>query len=485
MQRLSPTDMAFLMMERRHMPLHVGALALYRPPAGAPPDFAAQLAERLRQSTRVASPFDLRPLKRWGLSFWDNDASFDLSQHFVHLALPRPGRIRELLAMCSRVHSAHLDRAYPLWRMYLIEGLEDGRIATFFKIHHSVVDGMAGMRLLLKSMSPDPEESATLPPVWENPPRRVATNLPLPPAAASSAGVLTALSQSRMSTVLALFGQLRDTWRDYREGNAQVVSSIQAPRSLLNQPISASRRFAAQSYSMARIKRITAAVGSTTNDVILALCAAALRSYLAALGALPERPLVAVVPVSIRCDEGESGNEVSFALVNLATHLADPLARLRAIQGCMDYYKARFRQMTPAELQAYSVAQLIPGAINMLARFNSERVPANLVISHVPGPRQDMYWQGCRLEGIYPASLVLDGFALNITAISRHDFVDFGLIACRRTLPGMQRLLDDIENGLAELEAALGGDERPAVSRGRSRRQRARAERGLDREAAE
>src|SRR5688572_25810397 len=167
MKRLSPMDALFLLLERRHQPLHVGALTLYEPPPGAPPDFAGQLADRLRQSTVAAPPFNRRLVTRLGVSWWDEDEDFDLAHHFVHMSLPKPGRIRELLAMASRVHCAHLDRAYPLWRTYLIEGLEDGRIATYSKIHHALVDGVAGIRLMIKSMSNNREESEGMPPPWE------------------------------------------------------------------------------------------------------------------------------------------------------------------------------------------------------------------------------------------------------------------------------------------------------------------------------
>ncbi|MGH8542021.1 MAG: WS/DGAT domain-containing protein, partial [Stenotrophobium sp.] len=257
-------------------------------------------------------------------------------------------------------------------------------------------------------------------------------------------------------SVPAVLHHLRSRYHDYRAKHPDLVTSFQAPRCILNQPISGSRTFAAQSYSTARIKAVGQALDATTNDVVLAMCATALRRYLIDLGALPDKPLVAVVPVSIRRDDGVEGNEVTFALVNLGTHLADPLERFKLIKKSMDYNKDRFRQMTPTQLLAYSVAMLAPGAMKTLAGLDRKTVIANVVISHVPGPRQPMYWQGCLLEGVYPASLLLDGFALNITLVSRHDAVDFGLIACRRTLPGVQRLMDDLEDALIELEAAAG-----------------------------
>ncbi len=449
MRRLSPVDMAFLRLERRHQPLHVGALALFSPPPGSTPDFAARLAERLNQSQLARSPFDRRPLSRFGRFYWEDDPHFDLAHHFVHLALPRPGRIRELLAMVSRVHSAHLDRAYPLWRVYLIEGLEDGRIATYMKIHHSVVDGVSGIRLLIKSMADDARVSAQMPPTWE-----VGSGEQSTPVLAKALSGLEKL-KVQAASIPPVVRQLRETLRDARIHHPDLVTSLRAPRSILNQRITASRRFAAQSYSTGRIKAVGQALGATTNDVVLAMCAGALRRYLTDLGALPERPLVAGVPVSLHRDreQAQPGNEIAFMLVNLATHLDDPLQRFAAIKASVDYSKARFACMSQAELLAYSLAMLAPGVARLVGGW--ENMPINVVISHVPGPRQPMYWQGCQLDGLYPVSLLLDGLALNITLVSRQDKVDFGLIACRRTLPSVQRLLDHLQEALEALEAAV------------------------------
>lgn len=450
MRKLSPLDTMFLLLERRNAPFHVGALGLFRPPEGAPPDFAAKLAERLRQSTHAASPFDRRLAGHLGIDFWEEDANFDLGHHFVHLALPKPGRIRELLAMVSRVHSALLDRSYPLWRTYLIEGLEDGRIAVYTKIHHSVVDGIAGIRLMLKSMSPDALTSASMPPPWAIKPSRERSTLQVPAVAGFRA--LIGLARQGRHSIPAVFGQIKHAFKDFRAHHPDLVTSFQAPHSIFNQHITGSRRFAAQSYSTARIKAVGTKLGGTTNDVVLALCSGALRRYLTDMNELPDEPLIAAVPVSTRCDDGEDGNEVAAALVNLATHLDDPLKRFKVIKGSMDYNKERFRQMSPAQLLAYTAAMLAPGLLTYLPGI--KHTVANIIISHVPGPREPMYWQGCLLEGIYPASILLNGFALNITLISRHDAVDFGLLACRRTVPQMQRLLTYIEDSLVELESA-------------------------------
>ena len=458
LRRLSIVDSAFLLMERRHIPFHVGGLMLFKPPPGAPPDFALQLAERLRHSTQAAAPFDRLLVSHLGARFWEEDRNFDLAHHFVHLALPRPGRIRELLAMVSRVHSAHLDRAYPLWRTYLIEGLEDGRIAVYSKIHHSLVDGVAALRVLMKTMSADRQESLTLPPPWEIKVRRTSdAPMPVPTAGVGSMAALSALLRGGSKSIPAVARQLRRSWNDHRSNHPDLVTGFSAPRCLLNQKISGSRRFAAQSYATARIRAVGRAFDATSNDVVLAMCGGALRRYLMELDGLPERALIAGVPVSIRRDDSDSGNQVFFALTSLATHLAEAAARLRAVKASMDYNKQRMSEMSVSELVAYSSAMYLPGALNMVTGLVDRRhTLMNVVISHVPGPRTPMYWQGCELTGLYPASIVMDEVGLNITLVSRHDFVDFGLTACRKTVPNVQRLLDHLEKALQELEAAAG-----------------------------
>ncbi|MDP3859148.1 MAG: wax ester/triacylglycerol synthase family O-acyltransferase [Stagnimonas sp.] len=460
MKRLSPLDMLFLLFEQRHQPLHVGVLALFHPPYDAPASFVTDLAARLRESTQAAAPFNRRLGSRFGLKFWEDDPGFDLAHHFVHLALPKPGRIRELLAMVSRIHSAHLDRAYPLWRTYLIEGLEDGRIATYSKIHHSLVDGVAGMRLMLNSMSPDRAESQLMPPPWEVRTRRSrGLGLPLPQASVGGLKALRSLLSEGRHALPQLAGVLGEAWRDLRQQHPDFVHGLQAPRCILNQPITGSRRFAAQSYPLARVKQIARAFSATSNDVVLAMCGGALRRYLDEIRELPERPLIAAVPVSLRRGDSDSGNdtgnEIAFALTSLATHLGDAGERLRAIQHCMEYNKARMRKLTPAQLLAYEAAILLPGALNFVSGFG-RTTAVNVVISNVPGPRRPMYWQGCELSGLYPVSIAVSGVALNITLVSRHDSIDFGLIGCRKTLPSLQRLLDHLTDELDALELAAG-----------------------------
>ncbi|NGY04050.1 WS/DGAT/MGAT family O-acyltransferase [Solimonas terrae] len=457
MSKLSLVDDAFLRLESRRQPLHIGMLMLFEPPADAPPDFAARLAERLGKSVQAVPPFNQRLAQRRGLHYWQEDDDFDLAHHFVHMSLPKPGRIRELLAVVSRVHSVHLDRAYPLWRMYLIEGLEDGRIAVYLKIHHSVVDGVAGIRMLMKSMSNDRAVSAEMPPPWEV---GAASNkmqaMPIPVPAVEGFSALKLMAREGVNAAMPVIRRVRQTLREFRNGDPDIALAGEAPRSLLNSKLSATRRFAAQQYSTPRMRAVGKAAGATLNDVVLAMCGGALRRYLLSLGQLPDKPLIAGVPISIRRDDTAFGNEVAFTIAHLATNVEDPLERLQAIKRCMDKNKERLQAFSPAQVMAYAATMLMPGALNMLFGRSQHNALGSVVVSHVPGPREDIYWQGARLTGLYPASLLFDTLALNITVISRHDYVDFGLIACRKSVPQMQRLLDYLEDELAALEARVG-----------------------------
>lgn len=458
LSKLSLVDDTFLRLESRRQPLHIGMLMLFEPPADAPPDFAAKLAEKLRQSTLAVPPFNQRLERRRGMHYWVEDDDFDLAHHFVHMSLPKPGRIRELLSVVSRVHSVHLDRAYPLWRLYLIEGLEDGRIAVYLKIHHSVVDGVGGIRMLMASMSKNMAESVLMRPPWEiGATKQKMQAMPVPVPMVESFNALKLMAREGLNSAMPVIRRVRETLREHRNGNSDIALAGEAPRCVLNSKVSATRRFAAQQYSTARMRAVGKAAGGTLNDVVLAMCGGALRRYLISLNQLPEKPLIAGVPISIRRDDTMSGNEVAFTIAHLATNLEDPVERLQAIKRCMDKNKERLLDFSPAQVMAYAAMMLMPGALGMLLDRSGSSTLGSVVVSHVPGPREDIYWQGARLAGLYPASLLFDGLALNITVISRYDYVDFGVIACRKSVPQVQRLLDYLEDELVALENAVLG----------------------------
>lgn len=452
MKALSPADQLFLILERRQQPMHVGGLQLFEFPDDAEESYVSELADMLRAYSKPTAPFNQRLVSKFGQSFWDEDTHFDLDHHFRHEALPHPGRIRELLSLVSAEHSALLDRERPLWEAHLIEGFSDRRFALYSKIHHSLVDGIAAMRLMARSLSPDPN-ARDLPPVWAQVKRKREKEPMTPADAVSQLAQAGSGFGKQLSTIPNV---LREVYKSIQKSrnHESYVSVFQAPHCVINETITGSRRFAAQSYPMARFKAIARAFNGTLNDVVLAVCGSALRDYLISQRALPDAPLIAMVPMSVRTDESEGGNQVAMILANLGTHIADPAHRIELVKNSVQEAKERCARMTPEETINYTALTLAPGGLNLLTGVNPKWQSFNVVISNVPGPKEPLYWNGARLQGIYPVSIVLDRLALNITLTSYVDSLEFGIIACRRTLPSMQRLLDYIERGISDLEIA-------------------------------
>jgi diacylglycerol O-acyltransferase len=445
---LSPLDQMFLLLERRTQAMHVGGLELLTPPKGAKAGWLDRQLARLREATQPKAPFNQRLTRRLGSWHWIEDERFDLGAHLHHHALPQPGRIRELLALVSELHAVPLDRARPLWEFHVIEGLEDGRFAIYAKIHHAMVDGIAAMRMLRKALSED--VAADTPPPWTTARRKPAGDAP-PQGALSNTALLMANFREQAASLPAVS---RELYRAIREGrdNPDHVSAFQAPRCILNQRISSARRFAAQSYDLPRIRAIGKAHRVTVNTIVLAMCGSALRRYLLDLDALPAKPLIAMVPLSLRRDDSDEGNQIAMILARLGTDLADPLERLAQIQRSVEDARSRCARMGPTATVNYVATVMAPAGINIATGIAPRWQSFNVIISNVPGPKRPLHWNGARLDGMYPVSIITSGLALNITLTSYVDKLEFGVIACPRALPHVQRLLDYFEQGLAELE---------------------------------
>jgi len=455
MKTLSPVDQLFLYLEKRQQPMHVAGLQLFSFPEGAGPKYVSELARSIREYSSPEPPFNQRLTRRFGQYQWMEDQQFDMDHHFRHEALPKPGRIRELLSLVSAEHSNLLDRERPLWEAHLIEGIRGRQFALYTKVHHSVVDGISAMRMGMRALSPDPEER-DLPPVWAYKPKKRGRGLPSNPVdAVSSLARLTTGASRQIATVPALAREIYSVTQNAKD-DPNFVSIFQAPDTILNQCITGSRRFAAQSYSLDRLKRLSGAFNCTLNDVVLSMCGHALREYLISQNALPDRPLIAMVPMSLRKDDSAGGNQIAMILANLGTHICDPANRLRVVQASVREAKKRFAQMSPEEILNFTALSMAPTGLNLLTGLAPKWRAFNVIISNVPGPREPLYWNGARLEGMYPVSIVLDRIALNMTLTSYRDQIEFGLIACRRTLPSMQRLLDYLEQSIRELEIAAG-----------------------------
>ncbi|MDP9823366.1 WS/DGAT/MGAT family O-acyltransferase [Nocardioides massiliensis] len=456
-----PTATAFLLAESRRMPLHVGGLELFRPPADAGPDFPRELYEAMRGAEEIAPLFLRHPHRSaatGGAYVWRPDRHFDIDYHVRHSALPAPGRILELLALCSRLHGTRLARERPLWEAHVIEGLADGRVAVYTKVHHALVDGVSAMRLLQGVLSTDPDERGMQPPWAAHPP---AAGRRGGGAVAPWEVPVTAVRQALAISADAagLPGALVRTIRRSVRGEPSSLS-LSAPRSILNQRITAARRFAAQDWELDRLHAIGTATGTTINDVVLAMCSGALRTYLRDNGGLPVEPLIAMVPVGLKSDEVNSastsgGNAVGAVMVRLATDLDDPSDRLQAIHRSMLDGKEGLGAMSPLQIVAMSGLGLAPAVVLPALRLNGILPPPfNLIISNVPGPRDPLYFNGAELVGMYPLSIPIDGMALNITCTTYAGSIGFGLTGCRRTAPSLQHLLTYLDDELQALEAA-------------------------------
>jgi diacylglycerol O-acyltransferase len=463
---MDPTSTGFLFAENRSQPMHVAGLQLFERPEGAGRDYGRRMYEAMGEVETVAPLFLKRPhrsLSTAGQWSWIEDDQFDIEYHVRHSALPKPGRVRELLELCSRLHGTRLARERPLWEAYVIEGLHDGRVAMYTKIHHALVDGVSSMRLLQSVLSTDPDRR-DLPPPWAAGPaadrvegerRRPDHDLwELPLGAFRTALGLTADAAGLPGALV------RTLNRGLRNETSPV--SLFAPRTILNRNITGSRRFAAQAWPVERMRAVGKASGTTINDVVLAMCSGAMRGYLAEMGALPESTLVAMVPVGLRAKESQlastdGGNAVGAVMVKLGTDLADPADRLRLVHASMRAGKEALAAMTPLQILAMTGLGLAPAILAPMLRLQGlTRPPFNLLISNVPGPHRTHYFNGARLEGMYPLSIPIHGMALNITCTSYAGRMGFGLTGCRRTVPSLQRLLTHLDDELAALEQAAG-----------------------------
>ncbi|OLF18977.1 WS/DGAT/MGAT family O-acyltransferase [Actinophytocola xanthii] len=456
------TDSMFLLAEAREHPMHVGGLQLFELPEGAGPEYVGEFHRRLLDLVDVRPLFRRRPrgpVNVLGNFAWSNDDQLDLEYHVRLSGLPRPGRVRELLELTSRLHGSLLDRHRPLWEFTVIEGLEGNRFATYSKIHHALLDGVSALRLLQSSLSEDPNDMNVRPP-WSP---RVRTDVFGRTRSTEDESVdpFRALSALAKDVVGLGSAAARVVNEAFREQSATLA--FQAPKTMFNAPITGARRFAAQGWPLERLRAVGRAAGGTMNDVMLAMCAGALRQYLLDLGALPDKPLVAAVPMSLRTRQPRAltetslgGNALGLILCDLATDDPDPAGRLATIHDSMLRGKQVYQGMSRLQITALSAIPLIPLAIGTIPGMTRVTPPAfNVLISNVPGPRKQLYWNGARMQGVYPLSIPYEGQALNITVTSYGDSLEFGLTGCRRTVPSLQRLLGLLEESLTDLEKAL------------------------------
>ena len=454
-QRLNALDLAFLALETQKTPVNVASLGLFEIPSGYKGNFVRDLLAQLREQS-AGQPFNLRLRSATlvGTPEWIVDPHFDLDYHVRHSALPKPGSMEDLLALVSRLHSRVMDRERPLWEFHIIEGLRGRQFAIYMKMHHAAIDGMGGIEILESCFTPDPQAPLRAP--WAGLKRRKQSKAGKGLFSRITGTAKGVINQAQMSAELGrlLLGQGLKT-----VGLKPDYSPVPftAPKSRFNCPISGARRFAAKTLSLREIKQLRKETGATVNDVVLAICAGALRRYLLEKDALPERSLVATVPVSVR-QINRAGNQITYVAAKLGTNLEDPLDRLDAIGQSTIQAKREVAAVSPAAATSFAV--FAQGLVAVLNRFKVSGLvppPANVTISNVPGPREKLFFGGAELKANYPLSVLVDGQALNITVMSYRDSVDFGLMACRDAVPDVAYLADLVGESLKELQQAVAG----------------------------
>lgn len=484
MRQLTSVDAQFLALESPRQAGHVGGLAILDPstaPGGsvACADIQGLITERL----------PLLPPLRWRLAevplgldypYWFDDPDFDLHFHVRELALAPPGDDGQLAEQVARIFSRPLDRSKPLWELYLIHGLESGHVAMLTKIHHALIDGMSGAEImgLLLDLEAEPTTRIPVPDRWgedDEAPSDAALlvrglmGLPRYPVRVLRAlpAAIPNLEETAFGTLpgAGLLGRLATTAKGL--AGAQLPPArgrLVAPRTPFNGRISAHRRFAFGRIGLDEVKAVKNAHDATVNDVVVAICAGAVRRWLIAHDGLPDTPLVAQIPVSVRRGEevGTYGNKIMLMAAPLFCDIADPVRRLRETHDALSVMKERHRAM-PAHLLQDANHFIPPAVFSRAAKLTFRlstgvgRPQWNLVISNVPGPQFPLYCAGARLVANYPVSVITDGMGLNITVQSYDGMLDVGIVADREQMPDLHELPGWMQASLDELKPRRAG----------------------------
>jgi WS/DGAT/MGAT family acyltransferase len=480
MRQLTSLDTQFLALENSRQSGHVAGLAILDP--STTPNGVLDLTDI---QDLIARRLPLLPPLRWRLAevpfgldypYWVDDSGFDLDFHVRELALPIPGSDEQLAEQVARITSRPLDRARPLWELYLIHGLRAGHVAMLTKIHHAVIDGISGAEImgLLLDLGPDGpsmgEEhgwngQAEQMPGTAELVARAALGLPRYPLRLLGAlpRAIPNLQDTPFGTLpgAGIAGAVTSRLRRLAGGppRARGTKRFVAPHTSFNGRISPHRRFAFGRLSLTEVKAIKNHHSATVNDVLVSICAGAVRRWLIEHDELPDQPLVAQVPVSVRREEqlGTYGNRILLMSAPLFTNVADPVERLLCTHEFLGDMKERHKALPATLLQ--DANHFIPPAVFARAAPLTFRHSAssighptwNLVISNVPGAQIPLYCAGARLVANYPVSVITDGMGLNITLMSYLDSIDVGIVADRDQMPDVQRLIDWLRDEAAEL----------------------------------
>jgi diacylglycerol O-acyltransferase len=495
MKFLSGLDASFLHLETADMPMHIGGLMLLDLPYSDDGDFyekvKLQLISRLHLLTAFTRKLVLMPLE-FSNPMWIENADIDIDYHVRKMSLPKSGTMSQLESTVAHLHSSLLDRSRPLWEFTVLEGLKSGQVAIYFKVHHAVLDGQGAEALAqtLLDVTPVPRKIKGV--YSEKKTSKVEFRPEL--TELIGAGLRNNAGQywnaiKALPAAVAAIGHAVGVAKEHahdedKNGRTGLSKSLKfAPKTPLNVSISKERALATVSLSISEAKEVARAFGGSLNDVVLAICSGTLRAYLQDKNALPEETLVAAIPVSLRePGNSESNNQVSMMLIDLATHLADPKKRMRAIVKSSTSLKSTLKGVKsalPTNFPSIGVPWLMTRLTALYERGKlADRIPpvANVIISNVSGPRVPLYLAGAKISADFPVSAVIHGIALNITMMSYVDSLDIGLLACRDVVPDIKSLAKmlvathrELLKAARDLDAASASRSKTSVKRVKSR----------------
>ena len=489
MEQLESLDSAFIYLETRNAPMHIGSVQIYEGKE-ARFDFA-RYRELVRSRLPLSPVFRRRAVRvpmNLGRPYWVEDPNFDLDLHLEHVSVPRPGGWKELRALAQDRFSSPLDPHRPLWSMTFVEGLDGisglppGSFAVISKIHHAAADGMGGVDLFSALWDQTPVGRSRLPrDRWKPEPLPHRTGL-LGRTVSHLVGQPAALARAAGALVKGSVG----IGRELLTGDKQSPRLLfKAPRTRFNDTIETQRSFGGITLPLAGIKVIKDRVeGATVNDVVLAVCSGALRAYLKDKDELPDEPLVAMAPISVREEMDRGSNRVSAMLVNLATDVRNPKRRFRSIMQSTQDSKAYTKAIGAATLTdstqvvPFSLATAASRLYSRMHVASYHRPPFNLIITNVPGPRMTLYLGGAKMANVFGMAPVLDGLGMIMVVVSYAEHLTISVNASRHQLPDPDLLLKHLLSAYDEIEQAIcgptaGADGKSDKKRGRRFKSRA------------
>lgn len=452
--RLTALDASFLAQEHRASHMHVGALVIIEGPAPAPKEFLESIQSRLHLVPRYRQKLK-EPRLEMGRPFWIDDPRFNLDYHVRFTALPAPGSEEQLRQLAGRVYSQRLDRSKPLWELWVVQGLDDGRFALITKTHHAMIDGIAGVDIatVLFDLEPVPPERPHADSPW------------IPSPEPSQADLVAQGARGAIKAPLGLAGRALGVARHPRRAAAQAIESAQAigevawaglnpaPRTPLNTEIGPHRRVHWDTASLDDFKAIKNSLGGTVNDVVVAVVSGALRRWLRGRGVRTEGlELRALVPVSIRSEDqhGSLGNQIAAMRGPLPVYVDDPVERLRIVSAAMEDLKES-KQALGAEVLTGLQGFAPPTLLAQASRLNFSTRLFNLIVTNVPGPQFPLYALGRELQQIVPLAFLPDDHALAVAVMSYNGRMAFGLLGDYDALPDIDEFGELIEQSLDEL----------------------------------